>query len=611
MKADVSIAGEVEDSVVRNARHNAKIAWIRLPISLVVSGFLFIFVDSRAGWTWLAALVAIEAFAAYVRARLMVGDLRFRIPHLVAIGSLSIAWVALGLLLWNSGSEVARLASLVALFSLSFYGVSGGYKSAPILVVLVSPPLLALFVMLTSFAWKTLDFGPAILTTFATLGACATVAFTGWALHKSDRGLEAANADLRSLTNRLTLLADRERIASTAKDTFLANVSHEIRTPLNGIIGLSATLDTRTLSPRDQRAVDVIRQSGEMLERLISDVLDAAAIEAGGIHLKAGAFDPAMLARSTIALMEGDAAAKGLTLSLSVSPETPPWLLGDAVRIRQITLNLLSNAIKYTEEGGVSLEVGLESLGGEDSAPRLRLRVADTGRGFDLESHERLFERFERGAQIGNDPSAGLGLGLAITRALVDVMGGEIHVFSTAGTGSTFEVLLPLPRVLPPANTTAADSESTTAATKLAGSERSLRVLLVEDHPINRLVVTSMLEAIGAEIETCGDGREAVQAAARTDFDVVLMDLQMPTMDGYEATRAIRRQEAESGKSPTAIIMLTASTGSSQVEQAIQAGCNAHLTKPVTPARLFEALEKVLHPEAVAQREDGALGKQS
>jgi CheY-like chemotaxis protein len=120
-----------------------------------------------------------------------------------------------------------------------------------------------------------------------------------------------------------------------------------------------------------------------------------------------------------------------------------------------------------------------------------------------------------------------------------------------------------------------------------------------------------MLEAIGAEIETCGDGREAVQAAARTDFDVVLMDLQMPTMDGYEATRAIRRQEAESGKSPTAIIMLTASTGSSQVEQAIQAGCNAHLTKPVTPARLFEALEKVLHPEAVARREDGALGKQS
>ncbi|MEQ1780617.1 MAG: response regulator [Hyphomonadaceae bacterium] len=567
-----------------------------------MSGFLFIFVDINTGWIWLTSMLAIEVLAAYVRARLMVGDLRFRIPHLIAIGLVAIAWVTLGLVLWDSGSDVARFASLVALFSMAFYGVAGGYKSAPILVVLVLPPLLALFFILTSFAWNTLDFGPALLTTFATVGACATVAFTGWALHKSDRGLETANADLRSLTSRLTLLSERERVASSAKDTFLANVSHEIRTPLHGIIGLSAALDTSALNARDQHAVVVIRQSGEMLERLISDVLDAAALDAGGLQLKAGPFDPAAIARSTIVLMEADAARKGLSLSLAVSPETPSRLLGDDVRIRQIIFNLLSNAIKYTEVGGVTLEVGVEASAGDRASPRLSLRVTDTGRGFDQPSHERLFERFERGDQPESATNAGLGLGLAITRALVGAMGGEIRVRSTVATRSTFEVLLALPRVLPPPDPTPADNQRTTPGTTFADREHPLRILLVEDHPINRLVMTNMLEAIGAQIEVCVDGREAVDVAAHSRFDVILMDLLMPVMDGIEATRAIRLQEAENHQPPTAIVMLTASALPSQTERAKQAGCNAHLTKPVTPERLFETLGRVLRPEDIVKQ---------
>jgi two-component system, sensor histidine kinase len=608
LNTEVPIAAAAENSVVRNARHNAAIAWIRLPISVVVSGFLFIFVDSNAGWIWLTSMLAIEVIAAYVRARLVVGDLRFRIPHLIAIGLVSIAWVTLGLMLWESGSDVARFASLVALFSMAFYGVAGGYKSAPILVVLVLPPLLALFFILTSYAWNTLDFGPALLTTFASFGACATVAFTGWALHKSDRGLETANADLRSLTSRLTLLAERERVASSAKDIFLANVSHEIRTPLNGIIGLSAALDTSALSARDRHAVDVIRQSGDMLERLISDVLDAAAIDAGGLQLRTGPFEPAAVARSAVVLMEADAASKGLSLSLAVSAETPPCVLGDDVRVRQIIFNLLSNAIKYTEVGGVTLEVGVEASADDGASPRLSLRVTDTGRGFDLPSHERLFERFERGDQPGSTTNAGLGLGLAITRALVGAMGGEIRVSSSVATGSTFEVLLALPRAMPSPDATFADNGRIATEAKFAGLVRPLRILLVEDHPINRLVVTNMLEAIGAQIETCVDGREAVEVAARSRFDVILMDLLMPVMDGFEATRAIRLQEAENNQPQAAIIMLTASALPAQVEQARQAGCNAHVTKPVTPARLFEALASVLPAGDNATRVNESTG---
>ena len=254
-----------DQSVVRNARHNAAIAWIRLPISLVVSGFLFIFTTSAIGLAWLGALLVIELFAWGVRKRLVAGDLRFRTPHLAAICLVSLAWVVLGLLLWGSGHEVARIASLVSLFSVAFYGVAGGYKSRPVMIVLVAPPLLAIVVILTGLAWTSLTFGPALLTTFATVGACATVTFTAMALHRSDRDLEAANADLRSLTHRLTLAAEREREANKAKDALLADVSHEIRTPLNGIVGLAATLDTDALSARDKRSVEVIRQSGDML----------------------------------------------------------------------------------------------------------------------------------------------------------------------------------------------------------------------------------------------------------------------------------------------------------------------------------------------------------
>ena len=588
---------EIDSGVIRNARHNAAIAWIRLPISAIVSGFLFIFIDTGIGWAWLAAILAIEVFAWHVRSRLLAGDVRFQLPHLIALSLVSIAWVVLVLLLWQSSAEVARIASVMTLFSLAFYGVAGGYKSASILLVVGTPPVLALFGILTSLAWTTQEFGPALLTTFATLGTCVTIAFTGWTLHRSDKRLETANGDLRSLTSRLTVLAERERIASNAKENFLANVSHEIRTPLNGIVGLAASLETAALSARDLQSVDVIRQSGEMLERLISDVLDAAAINAGKLQLKPRPFDPAELARSTILLMEGEAASKGLSLSLALSPDTPPRLLGDDLRIRQIILNLLSNAIKYTETGAVTLEVGVDTLVENTDSAVLRLSVIDTGRGFDLASQNRLFERFERGERSGSDANAGLGLGLAITHALVVAMGGDIRASSVVGTGSKFEVTLPLPRALPPVERSVADDAGAIGKLPSADDKPPLRILLVEDHPINRHVVTTILEPTGAEIEICVNGQEAVEAAARTRFDAILMDLLMPVMDGLEATQAIRRHEAETGQTPAAIIMLTASALPSQAELATQMGCDAHLTKPVTPARLFETLARVLRTD--------------
>lgn len=592
-----------DPSVVRNARHNAAISWIRVPIAIVVSGFLFIFTTSTIGLAWLAGMALIELFAWRVREHLVAGDLGFQTLHVVAIWLVSGTWVTLGLLLWFSGQEVARIASLVALFSAAFYGCAGGYKSGPVLVAAVAPYLLALFVILTGFAWSKLEFWPALLTTFATVGACATVAFTAQALHRSDRKLETANADLRSLTHRLTLAAGRERDANRAKDALLADVSHEIRTPLNGIVGLAATLETDALSARDKRSVEVIRQAGDMLERLVSDVLDAAALGSGRIQLAANRFALANLAESAALLMEAEARSKGLSLMLAVSPDTPRYLIGDDVRIRQIMLNLLSNAIKYTETGGVKLDVGIDDVGAntaarEDAYPQLRLRVSDTGPGFDPSSQDRLFERFERGQQGESDTHGGLGLGLAITQALVDALGGEIHVRSTPATGSVFEVVLPLAYAQAPDGGDAGIAPRPSPVSPFADREHPLRILLVEDHPINRFVVMTMLEAIGAETTVSVNGREAVDAANRSRFDLVLMDLLMPVMNGLEAARAIRLHERESDRPACAIIMLTASALPSQADLAKQAGCDALLIKPVTPARLIETIARVIPANA-------------
>jgi two-component system, sensor histidine kinase len=558
---------------------------------------LFVFVDPSVGWIWLGSVLAIEVIAWYVRRRLIMGDLRFRIPHLAAICFVSIAWVALALVLWGGKGEVPRIATIVTLFSIAIYGVVGGYKSSPILLVLVLPPLVSLFAILASLAWATLDLGAAVLTTLATLSACALVAFTGWALHKSDQGLEKANADLRALTHRLTILADRERGASRAKDNFLANLSHEIRTPLNGIIGLVTTLKTDTLSARDQQSVHVIRQSGEMLERLVSDVLDAAAIDAGRLQLRAGIFDPAAVAKSAFMLMEAEAKGKGLSLTLQVSPYVPSRLIGDDVRIRQVILNLLSNAIKYTDKGGVTLDVGADEPVGVGGTSQLRICVTDTGRGLDMSSHEKLFERFERGQHSEDESTTGLGLGLAITRTIVGAMGGNIRVSSEAHLGSKFEIVLPLlgvPSTSAILETSVDENDARSKVSWPISPEQPLRILLVEDHPINRLVVMTILETIGAQIVTCVDGQEAVDAATRAKFDAILMDLLLPVMDGFEATRAIRRHEAANGHPPVPIVMLTASALPTQVELAMQAGCDAHLAKPVTPARLLEALGTVL-----------------
>jgi len=384
-------------------------------------------------------------------------------------------------------------------------------------------------------------------------------------------------------------LADAEN-ANRAKSEFLANMSHEIRTPLNGIVAGADMLARCDLDPRAQELVGIIASSGATLERLLSDILDVARIEAGRISIEATTFHLGDLVRTTAALAKLQADEKGVTLKVAVAPEADHAVQGDPYRIRQVLLNLLSNAVKFTEKGQVS--VGAEVL--DDG--RVRFTVKDTGIGFRPEMKEQLFGRFHQADGSITRRFGGTGLGMTISRELTQLMGGTLDAEGREGEGATFWFDLPLP----PAE--ASDTNQETAAAE--APDRMLRVLLADDHPTNRKVAELMLADL-AEVVSVEDGAEALAALATGAFDVVLMDMQMPVMDGLEATRRIRGLEIAMGQPRMPIVMLTANALPEHVAAGRAAGADRHLEKPITLAGLLDALNDVLAADEAAEAAAG------
>jgi len=370
--------------------------------------------------------------------------------------------------------------------------------------------------------------------------------------------------------------------ANRAKTEFLANISHEIRTPLNGVIGIVDALSRTPLNPDQAEMVDLIRNSGATLERLVSDFLDVAKIEAGQLRLESRVFDLEQALRPGIEVMRHRAEEKGLAFKVERSGRCGLFL-GDGTRIGQVVGNLLSNAIKFTETGGVTLRVAAEEA-------TLRLEVEDTGIGFDAEHAAGLFSRFHQADASISRRFGGTGLGLSICHSLVEMMDGEIRAVSTPGTGSRFTVLLTLPRVADEA----AETVRETQPAPLEASDAPLRVLLVEDHPTNQRVAQLILATQGADVVTVGDGLEAIDAFKAGCFDVVLMDMQMPRMDGLAATRAIRALEVERGATRTPIIMLSANALTAHREQTLAAGADLHVSKPITAAHLLAGIQAAM-----------------
>jgi signal transduction histidine kinase/NO-binding membrane sensor protein with MHYT domain/ActR/RegA family two-component response regulator len=388
---------------------------------------------------------------------------------------------------------------------------------------------------------------------------------------------------LKQTAHDLAIALDDAEAANRAKSEFLANMSHEIRTPLNGVLGVADALALSRLDSRQSELVEIIRSSGQVLNRLLCDILDLARVESGALTLEPQPFNLAEAVRDVAQLSAVRAHEKNIAFNLAVAPEAERLVTGDPVRLKQILTNLTANAVKFTAAGAVGLE--LTCL--DDAEGRFCLVVRDTGCGFAPETKARLFGRFQQGDGAMNRRAGGSGLGLAIASQLTDLMGGELEADSIEGEGSVFTLRLTLPRTAPAEASEMAEQPSP------AASERPMRVLVVDDNAHNRHLMQVLLDHFGAETRSADDGQQALDAWRDGAFDVVFMDMQMPVMDGLAATRAIREVERREGLDRTPIIFVSANAMPEHVEASRAAGGDAHIAKPVAAARMFEALSSL------------------
>lgn len=380
------------------------------------------------------------------------------------------------------------------------------------------------------------------------------------------------NVRLQASLNEALTLA---QAASRAKSDFLANMSHEIRTPLNGMVGAVEGLAHTGLSSEQTALLDLLKDSSADLEQALGDILDFAGMDEGTTALDRSPLHLGDLVRETAGHFQRRFADKGLALHVRLAATAETWVTGDRARLRQVISHLLANALKFTDAGEASVTVTREADG-------FHIAVSDTGRGFDMTQSERLFDHFEQADASSTRPVGGAGLGLAIGRRLAAMMGGRLEARSRPGEGSTFTLVVPLLDCDAPADTEQVD----------VSLDRPLRILVVDDHPTNRKVAELILAQVGAQVASAGGGAEACDLFAEGRYDAILMDVQMPGMDGLTATRRIREMEAARRQARTPILMLTANALPEHVEASRAAGADQHLTKPIQPASLFAALRE-------------------
>ncbi|MET3665200.1 ATP-binding protein [Caulobacter sp. 1776] len=532
----------------------------RLLVTTLVGGLLGFHFGLAPVLLWAGVNVVLEGWLIYLQLTFKPREVG-RTNLLVRLGppaAFAAAWSVMAC--WSAlhGPLPMRFAAVIILFGLVVEGLKYATVSWTAMLAIMPAPFVALILLpLMAQRFNVWD-KAVVLVTLAGLVGYAVDAVR--LMRGTAKALEKAQAEALE--------------ASRAKSAFLAMMSHELRTPMNGILGLAYALRGARLDARQAEYLEMIEQSGHGLMTILNDILDLSKIEAGKLELEVAPFDIRKLAAQIRLVWSETARLKGVELALDVDPATPAWLAGDAARIRQILMNLVSNALKFTETGRVTVRIapgaGSEADGG------IALSVSDTGVGMSDEQRARLFMPFAQGDRTIARRFGGTGLGLAICRQLVDMMDGDIGVASVPGEGSTFTAHLSLPAARNPG-----DVAGPAAALDLTGA----RVLVVDDNAINQTVARAILEAVGASVVTVGDGHTALARLRIEDFDVVLMDVHMPGMDGVEAVRRIR--SGEGGRVDLPVVALTADAMAGDAERLLAQGFDDAHPKPIQPAGLL------------------------
>jgi len=532
---------------------------VRVCIALMIDALLLANFGLVAAGAWFAVNVALEAWLQFNQLRYGHGKGQYASPlvRLSTVAAFSGVWSLMASLTWIHGSPAMKFTGLIILFGLLLEAMKYAVLSRAAFAALAPFPVASLIIAPIAFGgFRGWELAFAIT---ALVGLGAYLANAAKLMRANARALEEARAEAQA--------------ANLAKSAFLAMMSHELRTPMNGVMGMAHALASTRLDRRQTDYLDTIVQSGDGLMAILNDILDLSKIEAGKLELETVSFEIGEVGRQLHRLWAETALAKDVALTLEIDPATPAWVAGDPVRVRQVLLNLVANAVKFTLEGGVRIAI----RPGDDGD--LEIAVSDTGIGISAEQQARLFQPFAQGEASTTRRFGGSGLGLSICHHLVTLMGGEITVTSRPDVGSTFTVTLPLAAAAPPV--------AFTPPPRAIGLE-GRRILVVDDNRVNQRVAQALLEAVGAVVVTADDGRQGLERLAGDGFDLVLMDVHMPTMDGIEALTRLRAGEA--GPADMPVIALTADGMSGEAERLVSLGFDGVQSKPIQPADLLRAV---------------------